>query len=920
MMKRILFLLALLSPIAAHAQTAAWNGSCDQEATSAVTSGLPSTNKLQGIVPYCTVTVYLTGTLTKATIYKDVINTPQTNPYQAPVNGKVLFYAAQNTGYDIVGSGGFAPNTYPSPFTICTDCLTGGGNAGSGLTNFAAGSLPPLFTSSVANPTTTPFLSFVLQNAGSFQFYGNFTSGIGPPSFWTLVPGPNATITANTVLGTVTINAAGCIPSGGIGTLQASNGAGGCQAAYVQVDGTNLAAPTPVNFVDTASVQWSNPSLGIIKATAIANLALQQFVQAPTSVYQTYIMYPTVGVANPVTCVAVASPQSGAIGSCGTGSYASVTWSGFSLPGSITSASIHAIIPFLVGYGLDGSTPPAYPQNTQACTGGLGAFFVTGGNVFNLGTYFQGTVPSPTTFNFSTATCTAISQNSLPLQQAGGGQVINGIGYIIQYTGTAIPNNLLQIVPPLAYSVANNSLSLPLPYNFAADTNTSTLNAYQIQLPAFQGLQPGDVIEFLPYAANTTTTPTLTVTDALYNTYSGTIIKQTGGALVANDINPIEINDTYAGIAEVIWDGQFYELQNPQTGGGGGGGGSLSGMTAGQVPIAATGSTVTSSEARAGSGAAITTGPGSGVTTLDLTEFTGTGGQIADSGILASQVVKASSPGVGIAHFAGSTQTVTSSAVNLASADVTGLLPHANIAATAVTPGSYTNVNLTIAADGSITAAANGSGAALSGQTTNCLPLATSATASTTSSIICQTGTTSVTIGGSGPTNAIALPASATPATPVAATAIYTSDASGNSSLSENGGTAARICDASNGVCAGGSQPAEIAATYIGVPSSANQVIGLVVNALATTITVPSSCTGTYGIAQAAATASTVFLIKDLTTSTTLCTLTWAISGTTAVITGSGGSVAAGDVVEFIGPATADLTLGSIAIGIHGTR
>jgi hypothetical protein len=48
--------------------------------------------------------------------------------------------------------------------------------------------------------------------------------------------------------------------------------------------------------------------------------------------------------------------------------------------------------------------------------------------------------------------------------------------------------------------------------------------------------------------------------------------------------------------------------------------------------------------------------------------------------------------------------------------------------------------------------------------------------------------------------------------------------------------------------------------------------------------------------------------------------LTWAISGTTAVITGSGGSVAAGDVVEFIGPATADLTLGSIAIGIYGTR
>lgn len=41
--------------------------------------------------------------------------------------------------------------------------------------------------------------------------------------------------------------------------------------------------------------------------------------------------------------------------------------------------------------------------------------------------------------------------------------------------------------------------------------------------------------------------------------------------------------------------------------------------------------------------------------------------------------VLASSPGAGIAHFAGSTQTVTSSAVNLAGSDVTGLLPATNI-------------------------------------------------------------------------------------------------------------------------------------------------------------------------------------------------------------------------------------------------
>lgn len=44
-----------------------------------------------------------------------------------------------------------------------------------------------------------------------------------------------------------------------------------------------------------------------------------------------------------------------------------------------------------------------------------------------------------------------------------------------------------------------------------------------------------------------------------------------------------------------------------------------------------------------------------------------------------SNLVLAVSPGVGIAHFAGSTQTVTSSAVNLANSDVTGNLPVTNL-------------------------------------------------------------------------------------------------------------------------------------------------------------------------------------------------------------------------------------------------
>ena len=116
MMKRLAWILILVSTAAA-AQTGTVQGYCDQGATSALVQGLASTNPLQGIIPSCLITVYLTGTTNLATIYADGSNTPLANPFTASSKGAWLFWAATSQGYDVVLSGGIAPNNYPSPVT-----------------------------------------------------------------------------------------------------------------------------------------------------------------------------------------------------------------------------------------------------------------------------------------------------------------------------------------------------------------------------------------------------------------------------------------------------------------------------------------------------------------------------------------------------------------------------------------------------------------------------------------------------------------------------------------------------------------------------------------------------------------------------------------------------------------------------------
>lgn len=127
---------------------------CVNPGVKAVTSGVSSSNFLQGVIPTCLVTVYLTGTTNKATIYKDSSNTPQNNPFSANTNGSIPpIYAATSATYDVQLSGGIPPNTYTSPVTL-TGVGTGAGGGAGVLISFQ-GRTTPAATLQFADLTST---------------------------------------------------------------------------------------------------------------------------------------------------------------------------------------------------------------------------------------------------------------------------------------------------------------------------------------------------------------------------------------------------------------------------------------------------------------------------------------------------------------------------------------------------------------------------------------------------------------------------------------------------------------------------------------------------------------------------------------------------------------------------------------------
>jgi hypothetical protein len=133
----------LLTASCAAQNLGAFNGQCALGGQSVIVSGLPSVgtepigtstvSSGSGVIasyPECTVTVYLTGTLTLASLYSNNLNSPtaKANPFTANTDGSFLFYAASQVGYDItITTSSFI--TLPNSFTL-TDVILCNQNCG----------------------------------------------------------------------------------------------------------------------------------------------------------------------------------------------------------------------------------------------------------------------------------------------------------------------------------------------------------------------------------------------------------------------------------------------------------------------------------------------------------------------------------------------------------------------------------------------------------------------------------------------------------------------------------------------------------------------------------------------------------------------------------------------------------------------
>ena len=672
MMRKLAFLLALL-PVGAFAQTGAIQGYCNLGGTTASLSGMQSVNTLQGIIPSCTVTVYLTGTSTKATLYRDASNTPLGNPFTANALGSVnagawLFFASTANGYDINLSGGVPPLTYTTPVTLTDIYPSSQFTINTGVNEIIPGTnvtCSPLSAGSctgnvTVNATSALMPTIIPPIGGQYVFV--------PPTSYSIIAN-NGTITISNTSATLTL------PTGTSFELDDTVQWGGfALPSYVLP--ANVTAVYAVAV--SSQTNFLGPSLGspgYAMTTALnCNTSFdlrpavsgwpQQQVTTVTTITGTTIssavcnahiganysgggniVIPQVGFL--VYYTGSAPPATNSIYVNQPLTYSADTSAlGISLPNDVAldtgAANAYAVsmpaynfapglsIKMLVGHNSTSTTPTlafngSYAYTIEGKTGGA----LSSGDMVT-------TIPATLLWTGSAW----LLQNA---QVSGGGMVYPSAG-VAASTGSAWRSPLYTDITALW---ASGSCSGYLKSDGTCSTPSGTLSGSGTT--GYFACWTGSTALgncFADYGATLAGWITLSKPTQVNDPADPSQISipynsghaPTGTALAANyaadSSGNAEVNENNGGYARICTASNSVCATSS----------GLSGMTAGQVPIAATATTVTSSEALAGAGAGITTGPVSSTTANDVVTMNGSNGQVKDSGTLISSLAPLASP------------------------------------------------------------------------------------------------------------------------------------------------------------------------------------------------------------------------------------------------------------------------------------
>lgn len=267
MRNKLLGLAIFLSMASAASAIDRAQGWCELGGNKVTTGGVTSTTQVQASYPRCTVTVYLTGTLTLATIYSNSGMTPLANPFTADQFGLWFFYAA-NGNYDVQISGG-GPPSLPTPYTFGDIPLGSSGGGGSGTVTQVSGTGPSWLTWNIGAPTTTPSITLsptTAQTPGQVIGTCGAATSFAPCALVVSdIPGPlNQSTTGNAATATALavtpsqctgIQAAQGIAANGNANCYTPSGGGGTNLCGTSISTTTLTAENTASSGTPCSYQ-----------------------------------------------------------------------------------------------------------------------------------------------------------------------------------------------------------------------------------------------------------------------------------------------------------------------------------------------------------------------------------------------------------------------------------------------------------------------------------------------------------------------------------------------------------------------------------------------------------------------------------------------------------------------------------------